>query len=408
MKRTALLVALSALATLLVCGAVYAAAAVSFAPAKNYPAGNGSRAVSAGDLDGDGDTDLVTANGDGDSVSVLIRRYDGTFKAPQRYAVGDGPGDVIAREDLDGDGARDLAVANGVSDDVSVRLGRGDGTFGAQRKYAVGYGGPLAIEVGDMDGDGDKDLVTANYGGRVESPVDYTPASTVSVFLNAGKGTFAPARHFIAGEAYEPEDVDRGDLDGDGDEDLVVALGATRSRDGGLAVLLNDGSGSFGAPQRYSDVSSATAVVANDLDGDGDNDLAAADYIGDDVYVYKNQGSGAFAYDNDYNTSGPDGGPKAYGISDLTEADFDRDGDIDLASSAWNTDNISVLVNSGDGTFGPHDSARVLGPVGDGPVGITRVRMNADRKPDLVVANMYSDNVSVLVNTTSLRRATSP
>jgi len=55
-----------------------------------------------------------------------------------------------------------------------------------------------------------------------------------------------------------------------------------------------------------------------------------------------------------------------------------------------------VLKNAGDGNLG---NPRVFG-AGVSPGAITRARMNADRKPDLVVANMDSDNVSVPLNTT--------
>ena len=322
---------------------------------------------------------------------MLVRRHDGTFKAPQRYSAGDTPLDVIAREDLDGDGDRDLAAANYGSGDVSVRLGRGDGTFSAQRRYDAGSGVPTAIESGDMDGDGDKDLVTANSVFR--------SYGTVSVFLNRGDGLFAPAREFLADRAYPAEDVDRSDLDGDGDEDLVVAMVGIRGGLGGLSVLTNDGDGAFGAPQEYEGVENGQAVIADDLDGDGDNDLAAADSGGENVAVYKNDGGGVFALEDRYYVFGGEGSPPADGPVGLTEADFDRDGDVDLATANANTDNVSVLTNRGDGTFGPYDSARVFG-AGDGPAGITRARTNADRKPDLVVANSGSDNVSVLANTT--------
>jgi len=310
----------------------------------------------------------------------------------------------MAREDLDGDGDRDLAVANSGSDDISVRLGRGDGTFGAQRRYAAGPNEPMAMEAGDMDGDGDKDLVTANRGGgHFEGQPNYSIEGTVSVFENRGDGTFAAARDYVAGEAFEPSNLDRGDLDGDGDEDLVVALHATNLGDGGLAVLLNDGDGAFGEPRRYDDLAIVEGVVAEDLDGDGDNDLAAADSLYDQVTVYENDGGGVFAHKGDYRLAPdqPEGPSPARGPQDLTGADFDRDGDVDIATANSNVingglDNVSVLENDGDGALG---NPRVL-DAGVTPLDITRARINADRKPDLVVANAGSDNVSVLRNVT--------
>ena len=157
-------------------------------------------------------------------------------------------------------------------------------------------------------------------------------------------------------------------------------------------MLFNDGNGAFGKPHRYGGFC-PHGVLADDLDGDGDHDLAAADFCPHGVLVYENGGDGRFTYQGPY--------PAASGPYALTEADFDDDGDTDIATAnpgSWNgsIDNVSVLKNAGDGNLG---NPRVFG-AGVSPVAITRARMNADRKPDLVVANMDSDNVSVLLNTT--------
>jgi hypothetical protein len=412
-RRVYLLALILMAGVLLACGAAWAATA-TFAPAKNYPAGDYSpQAVSTGDLDGDGDTDIATALPGTDDVSVLIRRSDGTFRAPKTYYARD-PRDVIAREDLDGDGDLDLASANFNPDSpgdgigtVSARLGRGDGTFAAAQTYLAGEGGSVALEIGDLDGDGDKDLVAANRGGTQVSPADCTIPGSVSVFLNEGDGSFAQARDFEVGKAYQPRDLYRSDLDGDGDEDLAVALGRGCGAEGtgGVAVLFNDGSGTFGAPRVYgARAFSAGGVVAHDLDADGDPDLAASDQTGDAVVVFKNAGDGTLARAGSYSVRGGGGSPTAEHPLDITKADLDGDGDTDIATANYGSDNVSVLANRGDGTFGPNGSARIFG-VGDGPADVTRAPMNGDRRPDLVTANAsgnfdYPDDVSVLLNTT--------
>jgi large repetitive protein len=331
---------------------------------------------------------VVTASPRTNTVSVLISRSDGTLKAPQKYAA-DSVADVLVREDLDGDGDRDLATANWDYAEglgyVSVRLGRGDGTFGTQRRYATGVEGQRAIESGDFDGDGDKDLVTANQASE-----------TVSVFKNNGDGSFASARNFAAGDTGSGQDVDRSDLDGDEDEDLVVPDEDLGDDVGGVSVLMNDGNGTFGAPREYTTFqNSADAVLAKDLDGDGDRDLAAADLRRNVVDVYKNGGDGTFALRGSYPVYG-EGVNTREGANALTEADFDSDGDTDIATANWGTDNVSVLVNAGDGTLG---NPRVFG-AGDSPHALVRARMNADSRPDLIVANLGTDDVSVLRNTT--------
>jgi hypothetical protein len=77
MKRIVLLLASAALAVLLVSSLAGADATITFAPAKNFPAGDSPRAVAAADLDKDGDTDIMTVHNAIDRVSVLKRRADG-------------------------------------------------------------------------------------------------------------------------------------------------------------------------------------------------------------------------------------------------------------------------------------------------------------------------------------------
>jgi hypothetical protein len=149
---------------------------------------------------------------------------------------------------------------------------------------------------------------------------------------------------------------------------------------------------------------SAGGVVADDLDADGDPDLAAADQTGDAVVVLENTGDGALARAGSNSIRGGNGSPTADLPLDITKADFDGDGDTDIATANLGSDNVSVLANRGDGTLGPNGSARIFG-VGKGPADVTRAPMNSDRRPDLVTANdlgnfYYPDDVSVLLNTT--------
>ncbi len=114
------------------------------------------------------------------NVAVLLGNGDRTFQAPQTYAVGHTPL-TVAVGDFDGDRVPDLAVANfGDSDpkvgdpgNVAVLLGNGDGTFQAPQPFAVGTN-PQFVAVGDFNGDRVDDLAVANFGDK-----------TVSVLLNA-------------------------------------------------------------------------------------------------------------------------------------------------------------------------------------------------------------------------------
>ena len=162
----------------------------SFQARRDARAGGGALAV--GDLNGDGKLDLATAaallRG---RVSVLLNRGDGSFRAKRDYRTGRGPNSV-AIGDLNGDRKLDLATANTYSTanttayTVSVLLNRGDGGFRAPRGYRTGDN-PEAIAIGDLNGDRTLDLVTANEG------------DTVSVLLNRGGGRFRARREYRTG-----------------------------------------------------------------------------------------------------------------------------------------------------------------------------------------------------------------
>jgi hypothetical protein len=297
-------------------------------------------------------------------------------------------------------------------------LNKGNGTFAAQRKYATpALANPVAIESGRLDGDRDWDLVTTNEGsGFVEG--GYRDGS-VSVFKNNGNGTFAAARDFRAGWNYELTRLDRADLDGDGDEDLAIGIDMGRGFEPGARVMLGRGDGYFGGTSgesRYylstygsdgdidhdNDNDFVHDILIEDLDGDGDRDLATTGSSNGadgglnkpgNLHVFLGNGDGTFQ------------NPQRLGTNErnvaLTEADFDRDGDIDLATVNSNpSGKVSVLANAGNATFGDESTVHPTFGVGNEPRDIIRARMNTDRMPDLVVANEGSDDVSVLINTT--------
>src|SRR5207245_914896 len=81
------------------------------------------------------------------------------------------------------------------------------------------------------------------------------------------------------------------------------------------------------------------------------------------------------------------------GPETLVTADFNRDHKLDLAVPNPNSNNVSILLGNGDGTFRP----AVNYSVGQGPVTAAVGDFNRDGKLDLVVANNFSNNVSVLL-----------
>jgi hypothetical protein len=198
------------LALIIGVAALFAASAPSFVRARSYATGRTPVSIAIGDLNGDGKRDLATTNYDTYTVSVLLNRGDGSFRAKHDFRVDFSPASV-AIGDLSGDGKPDLATANEDTDTVSVLLNRGNGSFAAKRDYGTGHG-RVSVAIGDLNGDRKPDLATANGGGI---------GNTVSVLLNRGDGSFQAKLDYETD--IEPSSVAIGDLNGDFKPDLATA-----------------------------------------------------------------------------------------------------------------------------------------------------------------------------------------
>jgi len=231
------------------------------------------------DIDGDGDLDVVVAilgdilPSDADVGRVeLLERTEAGFA--RRVLLDDvrRVADVRAG-DLDGDGRLDLAVAVfGYSrGEVLWLRNRGDGTFARRRLLSAP--GAIHVPIRDLDGDGDLDIAA------IVSQED----ESLWGFENLGAGRFARrlvwrTANFDLGSAG----LVAADLDGDGDDDLVLPAGdnledfaAFPQPYHGCLWLENTGGWQF-RPHRIADLGGTYAAAVADLDGDGDLDVALA------------------------------------------------------------------------------------------------------------------------------------
>lgn len=186
----------------------------------------------------------------------------------------------------------------------------------------------MDVAAGDIDGDGDIDLFIAQE------------FQSNRVLINDGKGNFtdeSAAR--LPASAYDSEEVQLVDLDGDGDLDAIIACEDDRKK----TLLLNNGKGQFSnASDRLAQKGVSNGVEAADFDGDGDVDLAFANawtdalLINDGKANFTDETASRLPYDAD--TS-----------QDFTAADVDGDGDLDLISGGENGNRL--WLNDGKGVF---------------------------------------------------------
>ena len=298
----------------------------------------GSRAIAMGDIDGDGDLDVLAARNGGDTVW----RNDGTgsFSAHPTPSFGAGNTNSIALGDIDGDGDLDAVVGNGTGEAETVWLNNGSGVFAAHPiTPSFGAGSTTFVALRDLDGDGDLDAIAVNTAGQA-----------TTVWLNNGAGVFTPhpvTPSFGAGGTKMYAAL--GDLDGDGDIDVVLVDSAASQ-----TIWLNDGTGSFSL--RPSDATfgptGAFAIALGDIDGDGDLD-AVVPTIGAER-AYLNDGTALF-------TAHPTTPLFGTGTSvSLALADIDGDGDLDAIVGNLLEPNTTWL-NDAAGNFTPHPTLPSFG-----------------------------------------------
>jgi hypothetical protein len=309
-------------------------------PAADTVKTSGFNASALADLDGDGEKELYLGvlggaynpvassaenfhmyrRGDDDQFELVTRSYLGTFDL--------GNETVPALGDLDGDGDLDLLVGSKV-DPVETRVGRLHliENIGTAEMPILEERGPMGLSsqfhqaptLGDLDGDGDLDLVLGNWRQGVElwendsSPeggVSFTQVDSMAASLPRGSNTI-PAL---------------GDLDGDGDLDLLIGESA-----GNVNFFRNEGD--RGSP-RFAlveeefagiDVGRRSAPSLVDSDGDGDLDLWVGSETGSITY-YRNDGSATEAIF----TLVPEMELTLYPYSTAAWGDLDGDGDRDL------------------------------------------------------------------------------
>ena len=304
-----------------------------------FPGHDAGDPIEMADMDGDGDLDLIQLRNR--VITILSNDGAANFTAVVPPVINgatsqSSTADNLVLDDLDGDGDIDMAVFMYNTPDsfetMRVYLNNGTGQLAVhpdQSFFLATQLGYRALQSGDLDNDGDIDLVTSAAG----------PSNPAIVFLNAGDGTyFQDSTVAIQTGCFRCNaHTVLGDVDGDGDLDIIGAVEADRNGAGSFTgytpnrIFINDGNANFSASPLQPTFGSNGAVGGRmaDIDGDGDIDflsLGAGNFDSNPqrVDVYANDGTGQFSLISRFGSDTP-------GRDALTLADLDGDGDLDAA-----------------------------------------------------------------------------
>jgi len=239
---------------------------------QNLAVGDRVRGICLADFENDGDSDIVATAYIGNTVALFTNDGSGNFSPSGNFDAGDGEWSCAAG-DMNGDGLTDITIGTRNSNQLIVFLSSGNGGFVESDRISA-QGDPWMLAAGDVDRNGSVDITAVNAN-----------AKTLTVAAGNGQGKLSTPTSYdlsVNGDGF-PLAVDLGDLDGDGDLDIVTSDYRTSL----FLIHENQGDGSYlRLSNQLTTIGAASCAILHDRDNDGDLDITGIDEISDQLILF--------------------------------------------------------------------------------------------------------------------------
>ncbi len=381
------------------------------------PDGESPVAIITGAFSGPGSTDLAVAYEYSSLVNILQVNANGTFHTLATLTSVTAPVSLAAG-DFEDDGRTDLAVADASSHVVTIFEDNASGNFQAVNQITLDLAGPSMIVAGDFGGEGLTDLAVAYFGQvtfllnqgpgvpfqSVTSPIAFTSIVGIAAGDFNGKGhdglavadagvgpgygsvTILQVAGNITVAGVLPNRFNSSlfsiaavDLRDDADHtDLAVSEMGQSLNSGDVAILLNNGNGSFHSAGTVASGLQTGQVASGNFTPDGNTDLIVAAFYNGDSTILLGNGQGALIP------------APPVGVTPLAVGDFNGDGILDYVAAD------GVHLGTGDGSFRTPLAESSLSNFVDDPSAVVAGDFRGNGQTELAVTSLVDNDVTIL------------
>ena len=259
--------------------------------------------------------------------------------------------------------------------------------------FASGFG-PTSFAIGDLDGDGDVDILVGD---------SFFGSPGISVLKNNGDQTFAAPVYYSLPLNQVVGEVALSDFDSDGDLDAFATIRGDFDQMTKIKVWRNNGNGTFIAPIEFPTGQGPVGIVIADFTGDGKPDVVTANYGGSSISILRHNGltgnSAGFLAPVNFSTGNH--------AEKIAAADVNGDGILDVVVGGQVGTGfeatLAVMINTGNGNFAAPVAYDAAPGARFGSTAVALADLDNDGDVDLIGGGVYS-NGSIDNGAVTIRR----